>query len=424
MKKTKANRILTSRAFFIVVSVLVSIFLWLYVVNVENNEIDVEISDIPVTFIGADDILADRQLLVKDQETQSVDLVIRCKRSISTKMKRENFGITVDLTDIRSTGVHDRIYNVTLPKDVEEKDVLIIGKDPEYITVEIAKLSSKQVQITGLLNGGAAEGYMAKQLEFSPSTVTVSGPEDVISKIDHASVTVDRENLNKTITENKQFVLVDKDNNPVVSSEIETDVSSVNVTVPIVMYKDVPLAIDLIEGGGAKESNAIVEIKPVDKITLAGDAEILEGINVITLGAIDLSDFETTYTGTYQVKINNELENVSKTNEVTVTVNLRGLTVKHVQAKNISCINVTEGYRATVKTLFLDVKVRGPEAVVKLVDTYNISVFADLADLGEFTGNKQVPAKVYVDGYEDVGVIGTYDVVISVEKITDEEESG
>ena len=421
MKKTKANNILTSRAFFIVVSILVSIFLWLYVVNVENNEIDVTVPDIPVTFIGADDILADRQLLVKDQGTQNVSLTIRCKRSQATKMKRDNFEVTVDLTDIRSTGTHDRIYDVKLPEDVSEKDTLIIGKSPEYVTVDIVKLSSKPVPVYGLLNGGAAEGYMVKQLEFSPATVMVSGPEEVIARIDRANVVIERENLNKTITEQRSFQLVDRDNQPVESAEIDTDVDMIDVTVPIVMYKDVPLSIDIIEGGGAKESNAIVEIEPA-KITLAGDAELLEGLNKITLGAIDLADFESTYTGTYQIKINNDLENISKTNEATVTVNLRGLTVKHVQAKNITCINVTEGYSAEVKTLFLDVKVRGPEGVVKLVDTYSISVFADLADLGTYTGNKQVPAKVYVDGYDDVGVIGSYDVVISVEQKTGDEE--
>ncbi|MBR5115228.1 MAG: hypothetical protein IK101_08050 [Oscillospiraceae bacterium] len=423
MKNNKANKILTSRAFFIVVSILVSIFLWLYVVNVENNEIDVTVTDIPVTFIGADDILADRSLLVKDQGTQNVSLTIRCKRSLATKMKRENFEVTVDLTDIRSTGTHDRVYDVRLPENVSEKDVLIIGKDPEYVPVEIVKLSSKPVPVYGLLNGGAADGYMVKQLEFSPASVTVSGPEEVIAQIHHANVVVDRENLNKTITESRTFELVDKDGQPVVSGEVETDVNLIEVTVPIVMYKEIPLSIDIIEGGGAKESNAIVDIEP-KKITLAGDAEILDGLNKITLGAIDLSDFDSTYTGTYQIKINNELENISKINEATVTVNLRGLTVKHVQAKNITCINVTEGYQAEVKTLFLDVKVRGPEGVVKLVDTYSIRVYADLADLGTYTGNKQVPAKVYIDGYDDVGVIGTYDVVISVEEIQEEEEEG
>lgn len=421
MKKTKANKILTSRAFFIVVSALISIFLWLYVVNVENNEIDVSVTDIPVTFIGADDILADRQLLVKDQGTQNVSLTIRCKRSQATKMKRDNFEVTVDLTDIRSTGTHDRIYDVKLPEDVSEKDTLIIGKSPEYVTVDIVKLSSKPVPVYGLLNGGAAEGYMVKQLEFSPATVMVSGPEEVIAKIDRANVVIERENLNKTITEQRSFQLVDRDNQPVDLSEVDTDVDLIDVTVPIVMYKDVPLSIDIIEGGGARESNAIVDISPA-KITLAGDAELLEGLNKITLGAIDLADFESNYTGTYQIKINNDLENISKTNEATVTVNLRGLTVKHVQAKNITCINVTEGYKAEVKTLFLDVKVRGPEGVVKLVDAYSISVYADLADLGTYTGNKQVPAKVYVDGYDDVGVIGTYDVVISVEEETEEDE--
>lgn len=415
MKKNKAHKVLTSKPFFIVVSILISIILWLYVVNVENTEVDVEVKNIPVTFIGADDILADRQLLVKNQEEQSVSLVIRCKRSLSSTMKAENFEVTVDLTDIRSTGIQERIYSVTLPKGVREKDALVIGKDPEYIPVEIVQLSSKPVPVQGILNGGAAEGYMAKQLEFAPEVINISGPEETVNAVSYASVVVDRENLSKTVVETKSYTFMDEDGNTVLSDGLTVDVETVTVTVPIVMYKEVVLGIDLIEGGGAKESNAVVEIMP-KTITLAGDAELLEGLNQITLGAIDLTSFESTFSGTFPIKISNELENISKTNEATVSINLKGLTVKHVQAKNISYIHATEGYSATIKTLFVDVKVRGPEAVVKLIDTYNISVVADLADLGEFTGNKQVKAEVRVDGYPDAGVIGDYDVVVSVEK--------
>ena len=43
-----------------------------------------------------------------------------------------------------------------------------------------------------------------------------------------------------------------------------------------------------------------------------------------------------------------------------------------------------------------------------------IRIVADLSDLDPSTGTRTVPVRVYLDGSSEVGVVGTYNVSISI----------
>ena len=60
MARKTINKLTSSKWFLITISCLISVFLWVYVNNVENVDIESTITGIPVTYIGEEDILADR----------------------------------------------------------------------------------------------------------------------------------------------------------------------------------------------------------------------------------------------------------------------------------------------------------------------------------------------------------------------------
>ena len=420
MARKLIEKITSSRTLLIIISCLAAIVLWLYVESVENIDADRTISGIPLNYIGEADILADRQLIVMNKDAQTVDITLYGKRRDVYAINRDDISVSVDLTDIRSTGTVDRIYDITFSQDVNSKDIYILDKNPAYVTVEIDRMSSRQVEIRSESNITVAENYMAEPLEFSPSQITVSGPEEVINRIAYAKVLVERENLNKTVTSTLGYTLVDEDGAEVVSNELSASTDKVEVTIPVVMYKDVVLRAELIEGGGASESDAVVKIEPAS-ITLSGDAELLSGLNQISLTSIDLASFDESMSGTYSIPIPNGLTNLSGTTEASVNVSLKNLAIKRIVASNIEFINVSEGYEATKVTQYLDVRVRGPQAIVDLINAYNIRIVGDLSQYGQAAGRYAVEAKVYIDGYSDAGVVGEYTVVVSLEEKSEEE---
>ena len=414
------KKITSGRALYIVLACVLSVILWIYVTGTVNTDMERELTGLEIDYIGGDDILQDRKLLVTEKDQQSVSLTVLGKRNVISSIKKEDVRVSVDLTDIRSTGVYEKVYTVTFPEGVKEDAVLIVKRSPEFVTVNIDKLMTKSVEVRGDFQGSIAEGYMQEPITYEPATVLVTGPEEIVSHISCAHVVLDRENLSRTVTGTVSYTLLDYEDSEVDTQELSMDVAQVEYTIPIVMVKDIVLTVELMEGGGATEANALVEVKP-KVLTLTGDAELLQGINQINLGTVDLASFEQTYTATFPIPLPNGAENLSGDKEATVTVSIRGLTPRHIITTNIEFINVSEGYVAKRITQYKDVVIRGPEEIVGLVDPGSVHVVADLSEIGNAVGRYSVPATVYITGYSDVGVIsGSYNVVVSLEEEPEE----
>jgi len=420
MARKTINKLTSNKWFLIAVSCLISIFLWVYVNSVENVDIENTITGIQVTYLGEEDILADRKLIVTDKADQTVTLRLYGKRSDINSIKKSDIQVTVDLTDVKNTGEIERVYDVALTNGVDINDIFI-DKTPTYVTVNIDRMSTTKVEIRGEINVTVAEGYMAEPAEYDREYIEISGPGELISRVDHAFVRVERENLNKTVTNSVDYKLIDAEGNEVVSDEIEVDVDQVEVTIPVVMYKEVVLDVDIIPGGGAKKTDAVVEIEP-RTIALSGDAGILSSLNKISIGSVDLSDFAISHTATFTIPVSNELNNLSGITEAEVKVSVKNLATKRLLVSNIEFDNVSEGYTATSVTQYLEVMIRGPQEIIDLVNAYNVRIVADLADLGSAVGRYAVDAKVIVDGYSDAGGVGDYSVVVSLEESIPEEQ--
>ncbi len=416
------DRIIKSKTFYIVISILASILLWMYVVSYENTTQTVTLTGLEVTYVGGEDILQDRNLLVTDRDIQDVTLSLLVKRSLVPQLTNDTVHVSVDLRDIRTSGTFDKAYTVTYD-GVDEDNVIILRKVPEVMRVNIDNMVTvPSVEVRGVFDGTVAEGFMLEPIVYSPETVSVSGPESLVSKISYARVVIDRENLSRTVRGTVDFTLVDKDGQPIESQEITTSVDEVEYTIPIVMVKDVGLGVKLVDGGGATENDAVVKIEP-STITLSGDAELLNGVNQLVLGTIDLASFTQSVTETFPVILPNSVNNLSGEKEAAVTVTIKGLSTKRVITTNISFANVSEGYVAKPITQYKEVVIRGPMEIIDLITGDNIFIVGDLTDIGNAVGRYSVPTTVTIPGYREAGVIGdNYNVVVSLEVYEPEPE--
>ena len=418
------DRILKSKTLYIVISIVASILLWMYVVSYENTTQTVTLTGLEVSYIGDEDTLQDRGLLVTDRDTQEVTLSLLVKRSLVPLLTNDTVHVSVDLRDVRSSGVYEKVYTVTYD-EVDEDSVIVLRKFPEFMTVNIDNLVTvPSVEVRGVFDGTVAEGYMLEPIVYSPETISVSGPESLVSRISYAKVVIDRENLSRTATGSVGFELIDRDGQPMESPEIGTSVSEVQYTIPIVMVKDVGLSVRLLDGGGATEDDAVVKVEPAT-ITLTGDAETLNAINQLFLGTVDLSSFAQSVTETFSIILPNGVNNLSGEKEAIVSVSIKGLVTKRVNTSNISFANVSDGYVAKAITQSKEVVIRGPEEIVDLITGDSIFVVGDLADIGNAVGRYSVPTTVTIPGYREAGVIGdNYNVVVSLEVYEPEPEPG
>ena len=147
---------------------------------------------------------------------------------------------------------------------------------------------------------------------------------------------------------------------------------------------------------------------------MAGSSEDLEAITSISLGDIDLSTILTTASVERNIEIANELTNISGVSRATVTITIEGLEMRTVDVSNFELRNVSAGYHADIVTQSIDIQIRGPRESLDQISPSQILVVGDLTDIVSATGRYTVPARVYLNGPDDVGVVGEYTVTVQV----------
>lgn len=409
---------------YIVFSLICSILIWVYVTEANGGETERPFPGVMVVYEGESNMRDSRGLIISERDTTSARVTLSGNRRTISALDSADLRVVIDLSDITSTGYYSLAPKVEYMKKIDTGAITQTGINPEVVSFYVDKLSVRPVPVVGIFNGSAAEGYSADPLEFETDTIRIYGPEKIISGIDHALVEVSRTDVDKTLSFEAAYTLIDTDGNVFESDEITFDRDTVNVTLPISAVKEVALTVDLITGGGATKENVKWSIEP-ETITLTGDAETLAGVNSISIAKIDLSRIDGALTETYKIVLPNDTESTDGVKEATLTLELQGLIkrVVSIDQSNITCTNVTPGYEAVIMNSSLDnVVIRGPESVVRGISDNNIRAVADLSDYGSATGILSVPVRIMINGTTEAGAFGEYKIYINLARAYRPEE--
>ena len=406
-----------SKLFAMIVSVLAAMCLWVYVVTVVNPDGDMVIGNIPVTFSGAEVLREDHGLVITGdyQEFVSVHFYGKNTDLKTLDQHKDEIKAVIDVSKVRSTKEYTMTYDITLPSAVSASSITKMDKSPSSITFRVERQITKSVEVKGdFTNVKIAEGYMLDSTSFDYESVTVEGPESIVSTIDSAQVTLDRSNVDKTITESVSYVLLDKNGEQVDSTELTLSTDAIEVTMKIVKYKVVPIEVQLLYGDGLQEQDVSYDYEP-KAVTLSGDSAVLDGLNSIQLDPIDLSMLTSNEeTVTRSILIPNDAKNVSGEETVSVRITITGKQIKTVRTTNIVFIGVDETqFKATSLSQQVQVTIRADAADANKITANNIRIVADMSAYTQ-TGTYQVPVTVRIDGYQSAGAIGQYSIAVNL----------
>lgn len=415
------NGIFSSRVFYILFSLLIAFAVWLFVEYNENTTVPLEIPNVHIRFKNTE-LLADRGFLISSVSPQTITLTYDLPRATAAVISRETFEVEVDLQEIRQIGITQLKFNVIYPNGFNDSSYIREIKSVELISLFVDRLTTVPVPVrVDFSVETPSEDLLVDPVIFEPQSISVSGPEEVLSKIGHARVAVHREMLSSTLSEYMSFVLVDEDGE-VLDEDLLESVSfsheEIHVTVPIRQMKTVPLVIDLVHGAGSSNRNTQYNITP-SSVVVSGDPEALRDFDRIVLPPIDMTSFDQMVTTVVQTfSIPPQIRNESGETEAQIRIEIMGLGIRDYPTSNISWVNAPAGYRVELTSRSVDVMVRGRREFLDQITEMNIRVVADLRDK-QTGGSYRVNATVYIDGIDgDVGAIGT--VIVSLRIISEE----
>lgn len=401
----KGNRIV-----YLALSLLLAIVFWLYVDDWLGSTTTKELTGIPVEFIGAEDTLPSRGLMLTEGEDTTMDVKLSGPRTVISGLDKNDLIIQVNLTNVTAVGTfsYPWTWDVVIAGNLRDKSGISLEKASlSTVTFQVSPLYSKQVPVSVNVNGEVADGhiYMAERLAADPSVLTLSGKEEDVDQVESARIAVDLTDANATLQREFAYELLDADGNVVENDKIRVSDRRVLVTAPVYIVKDLALKVKFKESPGSREENIRWDLE-YDTITVAGEPASLKNVSEILLDEIDLSKvLSDDGLEPLEIGIPAGCVNLSGFTTTKISIRFRGLDTRTFTATNITAVNISEGQIFSKMTNSVDVMLRGPASELDQVTPEDIRIVVDLAEFYS-NGTFSSPAIVLVDGHDQVGAVG------------------
>lgn len=420
----RIKKLFDSKLFWLIVSFLISLSVWIYVTSVETVVATKTFRNIPIELVGEDTLLNTRELVITELDTPTVTLEISGPRRTINALDASDLLAQVDVSKLTQTAYTSLNYTILYPSGVDRRTLSIISRSTDSVSFMVSKLTSKTIPVQGGFEGKASSGFIQETPVFEPATITVSGPEVYLRNVHHAYVTFGKdETLESTYSIETGYTLMDANGEVYSNENLTCSPDTIRATLPVLSVKEIPLTIGITEAAGATTENTRITIEP-KVLKLAGDSSLLAEINQIQLDNVDLSTFVSKYTANYTIPIPNGLRNLTGTTEASVSIEIVGLETMFVDISNFSWTGLPEDVDVIVESEKVPVLLRGRSTMLSRVTPYNIRATADLTDLVEGMGSHFIKVSVSVPSIPEIGAVqdnGQPDYTVAIRLVSKSE---
>ncbi len=398
-----------NKIIYALVSLVIAFGLWTYVVTVVSPESEETFYKVPVVW-NNEVILNDKGLMVLPGETPTITLKLKGNRTDLNNLKSSDIAAVVDLAKIDDGGEKKLGYSLSYPGNTTYE---VIDQYPQQISVSIAESATKEVDVKLSCIGSTPPDYIADidGVTLSHEKVSISGPKAVLEQITQAVIEVNLDGQSQSVIQTSRYTLCDDNGKPVDAKAVTVSVSEVDMTLRILRVKEVELKLDVLYGGGSNAENTQIMIEP-QTIKVAGGDKLLESLESISLGTVDLAKLAEGGTFTYPINLPKGVENLSDAAEAKVTIQFQGLVTKELTVSPIA-VRSSSGVTVTLGKQQLNVVVRGPKAQIDAITAANVHAVVDCT--GAELGSEQFDVQFNIDGgFDAVGVVGSYPIVATL----------
>ena len=397
-----------------VVSLFISIGLWLYVTNTENPIRTVEVSKVPVQLLNAN-ALSDQGIALVPNQNIYVDLKVEGYSQDVYKLNKDDFLIQIDL-DEYALKVGDNSIPITIvdtPSNVTVKNTSNL-----VVTVKIEELIEKDFKVESRIDVAAKVNYYAAQPEIEPETVTVSGPHSLVSQVKEVVVLGQEDNVSEDIVKNYEVIPIDDSGYTVEGVKLSAE--RVQVIIKVNSGKSVPIKVGTIGNVNDNVNITSMELSQ-DYVEVTGPKEILDSINEIYTENIDLSriakdsnkevalifpdGIEKASISYVTVSIEVEETKENKENEVT-----RVFEVEYTTSGLASVLNMTASSNK------VKIVLRGSKSKLDSISIENIVASIDLSSITEAGQYTETPAVNITGDVQGVEISSVESVIINITK--------
>ena len=412
-KRTLTQRILDNNYILLIISVVISISIWIYMSMNATNDTFVTISNIPVQMELSEEA-SSSGLRIFTANEPSASVTLTGNRTILGMVDSTDITVTASASTINTTG------NFTLPvtavKNSSSKNFSITNTAPSSVSVVVDYFKEASFPIKDGIIVNAKKGYYSST-SIPYSKVTVSGPQSEVNKIYKvvAKAEISSE-LSEPIDVEATIVLLDVNDNEISTQLLELSVEKFTANINVLPEKTVkvnPLFVN--KPKGLKITDDIIEITP-SEILIAGPSEIIDKVDFVNLDSIDFSALNNTehVFNNLSVSVPDKCKNISNSSTATMVLDLSGFDKKTYTVTNFVVEGLPDEYSYEVTSKSVKVTVIGPAEELEELVASDITAVIDTSDATGKTGSVEMPVTFRFDGVSSCWYYGTYQANLTI----------
>ncbi len=276
-----------------VISVIVAVLLWLYIIEIVDPYVDITVKNIPIRFSNQS-ILKENDLCLVSETNTMAELKLRGSRKKIAKIdKKEIYGLVnfenIDLENINGKTSVPVSIEMKIPYGYSE----ILSTSPSSVNVEIDKLVTSEKLLKVQTAGKVENGYTVGETSWKTEKVTLTGAQSVIDGIQYVGATLNLEGRTGDIYTNLDLHYVDKDGKIIEKDDyiykvVSMEPDSVVVSCPVSKVESVPVEVNLVDWANAE--NYDISIQP-SNVKVSAENDVLNGLDSIKTVLINPVNF-------------------------------------------------------------------------------------------------------------------------------------
>jgi len=266
-----------------IISLLFAIFMWFYIIQVQDPEVEKTVRNVPVQFTKSE--LEERGLtLVNDKEVQ-INVKIKGQRKYITSIQKEDITVVADVGNISAAGT----YAIRTNAVVSYGGVEVLEQKPSTVSVTVEKIDERPMPIEVKAIGKPKAGYRIGDKTASVEEIKVKGPESILGTIEKVCVEVDVTGADKDVRASELEIKYIGTSGDEFNPPVTTEVEKVDAMCEILKEKEVEIHAVFADG------SYILDNASDKKITIAGTEDDVKGVTSVTTKPISAANVKDGY---------------------------------------------------------------------------------------------------------------------------------
>lgn len=287
------NKILSNNTLLKVISVIIAIVMWAYIVIVIDAPTEKTFRDVTIDTLNQQ-VFTNSGYCIEKLSVSTASVKIEGSRRVISKFDSSNISAVLDFSEVSTEKLLSE-GAVTVNLKVESEFGEIVSYTPSTVDVYIETTKYKDISVDYTTSGDLLSGYECGDIRLSNDSIRIFGAQQNIENVEHASINIDLINTDYSaytkgeLNQECTVRLYDGSGKELSAKDsrwIWNNTPTVTASFPLYKVKTVPIVVN----SDSSLTGMSVSSEP-KTVSIYGDNELVDECTSILTKAVTSSDF-------------------------------------------------------------------------------------------------------------------------------------